>query len=320
MRCGEPERHHGKFGLNMKKVIITGANGFIGFALTTRFNELGILVDAVVRSESRNLDRFEPLENVRVIKCNLDQIKRLPEQIITDDADVFYHFAWQGVADLDSGNFDIQMKNAQYASEAVKVAKELGAKKFVFASSIMEYEVMKLMETQLNADRRNIYRTAKLAAHYWTRIIANDVGIAYNAANISNVYGPGEISGRFINSTIRRMLQGERVKFTEAKQTYDFVYIDDAVDMLQLIGERGLPNKNYYVGSMKPRVLREYICELRDCIDRNLELGIGENPDFVGVSLDYNEFDIGACYEDFHYEPKHTFKEGICRTIEWIKG
>ena len=306
-------------GIKMREVVITGASGFLGFALTKRLAELGIIVNAVIRSNSINVNKFEGLGNVKLIECNLDEMKRLTSLIPGCEVDAFYHFAWQGVSDKEAREEGIQLDNVKYACEAVKIAKELKAKKFIFASSIMEYEVVKLMETELAADKRNVYRVAKLTAHYLTRIIANDVGIEYNAANISNVFGIGEMSGRFINSTIRRMLKGERVQFTEAKQLYDFIYIDDAVEMLRLVGEKGQSNKSYYIGSMEPRVLRDYIYELKDCVDSTLELGIGENSDYIGVSLYYNEFEIDACKNDFQFKPKYTFKEGICKTVEWLK-
>ena len=303
----------------MKKVIITGASGFIGFALTKSFVEEDFYVYAIVREDSLNANKLEKLANVHVIRCNLSDVENLVHFIPECEAEMFYHLAWQGVADKEAWDYRIQMKNVEHACNAVKVASRLKVKKFIFASSIMEYEVMKLMETEMAADMRNVYRTAKLTAHYLTRILANAEGIEYNSANISNVYGEGEISARFINTTIREMLQGKRVKFTEAKQMYDFVYIEDAVEMLKLIGEKGVSNKNYYVGSMQPRVLREYIYELRDSINKELELGIGENKNYVGVSLNYKEFDINACKEDFCFMPQYTFKEGIKRTIEWIE-
>lgn len=303
----------------MKKVIITGASGFIGFALTKRFVEEDFYVYAIVREDSLNANKLEKLANVHVISCNLSEVENLVHFIPECEVEMFYHLAWQGVADKEAWDYSIQMKNVEYACKAVKVASKLKVKKFIFASSIMEYEVMKLMETEILADMRSVYRTAKLTAHYMTRILANDEKMDYNSANISNVYGEGEVSARFINTTIREMLQGKRVKFTEAKQMYDFVYIDDAVEMLRLIGIKGVPNKNYYVGSMQPRVLREYIYELRDCINEGLKLGIGENKNFVGVSLNYDEFDINACKDDFQFMPQYTFKEGIQKTIEWIK-
>ncbi len=306
-------------GWKFKKVIITGAAGFIGFALAKKLSQMQMKVWAVVKENSKRIQDLKELSNVEIVQCDLKYYDRLEKLIQEKEFDVFYHFAWQGVSDEDSKDLDIQLANVKYACDAVSAAQKLNCSKFLFASSIMEYEVMKLMETELIANKRNMYRTAKIAAHYMTRIVANNLEIDYNAAIISNVFGKGEISNRFINSTLRGMLVGERVKFTEAKQLYDFIYIDDAVEVLILMAQRGKRNKNYYIGSMEPRSLRNFIYDMRDCVDPSMEVGIAEFKEYIGVSLTYQEMDIKACYDDFGFVPRYSFKDGIRQTIEWLK-
>lgn len=303
----------------LEKVIVTGATGFIGYALVEKLVSEHVKVYAIVRGNSNQIEKLYKLNGVEIIYCELSEVRKLKELLPQQGYDTFFHFAWQGVSNQDAKDLDVQLMNVKYACEAVKVAKALGCKHFIFAASIMEYEVMKLMETSLEVDQRNIYRTAKIAAHYMTRIVANSLSINYNAAIISNVFGRGEISNRFINSTLRKMLKGERTQYTKATQLYDFVYILDAVEMLQLIAEKGIANKNYYIGSMQPQVLKEYIYAIRNCVDEKLPLGIGENKEYVGVSLNYEEIDIYACRDDFGFEPKYTFEEGILQTIKWIQ-
>ena len=45
---------------------------------------------------------------------------------------------------------------------------------------------------------------------------------------ISNIYGPGELSPRLVNTSIRKMLKGEHCAFSAGEQIYDFIYITDA--------------------------------------------------------------------------------------------
>jgi len=304
----------------MKRAIVTGASGFIGSALTEKLSRDGIEVFAVIRRSGRGKEKLTGLKNVNIVCSDLNEIRGLPGLIARRGFDCFFHMAWQGVADEDAKNIGVQLANVQYSYDAVISAVELGCRRFVFPSSIMEYEAAKLMQTELDVQERNIYRTAKTAATYMSRIAANNSGIIYNAAIISNVYGPGEISQRFICTTLRKLLKREHVGFTEGKQWYDFIYIDDAVKMLCLIGESGAENRSYYVGHVKPRRLLEYIYEMRDCIDPQIELGIGESREFVGVSLEYTEFNTRACCDDFGFVPQYTFREGIEKTIQWLRG
>ena len=150
------------------------------------------------------------------------------------------------------------------------------------------------------------------------RTIAGSLGVDYIRAVISNIYGPGELSPRLVNTSIRKLLNGEHCAFSAGEQTYDFIYIDDAAKTFVAIGEKGIANRTYYIGSQNPKPLKEFLCELRDQIDPNIEIGLGEIP-FNGVSLTYNEFNVHAVKEDTGFVPTVSFAEGIQNTVKWIK-
>ena len=84
------------------------------------------------------------------------------------------------------------------------------------------------------------------------------------------------------------------------------------------IGEKGVTNRTYYIGSQNPKPLKDFLCELRDQVDPNIEIGLGEIP-FNGVSLTYDEFNVYAVKEDTGFVPTVSFAEGIISTIKWIK-
>ena len=79
-----------------------------------------------------------------------------------------------------------------------------------------------------------------------------------------------------------------------------------------------MANRTYYIGSQNPKPLKEFLCEMRDVVDPNIKLGLGEIP-FQGVSLTYKEFDVNAVRRDTGFVPEVTFEEGIRNTIAWIK-
>lgn len=302
----------------MKKAVVTGANGFLGNALCTFLSEKGIEVIAVVRDEKDDTAVLGTLDNVRIVYADLSEFRSLADKISDRDIDVFYHLAWIGTAGPLRGDYDVQLKNVRYACDTVMACSELGCGRFVFASSIMEYEIAALMETDAAPGINTLYSSAKISADYMARTIAASLGIDYIRAVISNIYGPGEISPRLINTSLRKLLKGERCAFTEGKQLYDFIYIDDAAGAFEAIGRCGKANKTYYIGSSKPRKLRDYLCEMRDQVSESIEIGLGEIP-FAGVTLGYDEFDINAVADDTGFVPSVSFAEGIRRTIAWIK-
>ena len=302
----------------MKKVIVTGANGFIGTALCRELSNQGISVIAVVRNEEENISNIENLKGLRVVYSDLSEFKNLNEKISDRDIDVLYHLAWVGSAGPLRGSADVQFNNIKYTCDTVKACSKMNCKRFVFASSIMEYEIEAVMATDATPGINTLYSSAKVSADYMARTIAGSLGVDYIRAVISNIYGPGELSPRLVNTSIRKLLNGEHCAFSAGEQTYDFIYIDDAAKTFVAIGEKGVANRTYYIGSQNPRPLKEFLCELRDQVDPNIEIGLGEIP-FNGVSLTYTEFDIHAVKNDTGFIPSVSFTEGIKNTIEWIK-
>lgn len=317
--CGIRETHRGRCGnRDMEKAmaVVTGANGFLGAALCRELSVQGIDVIAVV---NKNVSNINDISNVRVIYCDLSNYQDLPELIgRVEKVDVFYHLAWAGTSGALRGDVDVQLANIKASCEAVAACKAIGCRRFVFAGSMMEYEIDSYMQTAKMPARNTLYCTAKLSADYMARTIANDYGIEYIRTVISNVYGPGEYSARLINSSIRKMLKGEHCAFSSGEQFYDFIYLDDAVGAFIAVGKSGINNKTYYIGNAQPRRLKEFLCELRDIVNPELAIGLGEIP-FNGVSLSYKEVDTNSVALDTGFVPCVDFATGIHKTVEWIR-
>lgn len=302
----------------MKKAIVTGANGFVGTAVCKELSAQGVEVIAIIRNEEEIIDAIKDLPKLRIVYADLADFKALETKIADRDVDVLYHFAWVGSAGPLRGDADVQMKNVQYTCDTVKTCAAMGCKRFVFASSIMEYEIEATMATEVTPGINTLYCSAKVAADYMARTIAGSLSIDYIRAVISNIYGPGELSPRLVNTSIRKMLKGEHCAFSAGEQLYDFIYVTDAAKTFVAIGEKGKANKTYYIGSQEPMPLKIFLKELRDCVEPSIEIGLGELP-FNGVSLSYKEFDINAVKDDTGFVPEVSFREGVTNTVAWIK-
>lgn len=298
----------------MKVAVVTGASGFVGRAVVSELLQQEVEVFSIVHSET-----LVPSELIgsHIIACDMRNYDTLPNRIKEYSPDVYFHFAWEGSAGLLRGNEKVQLANVQGTCNAVLAAVAMGCKKFVFASSIMEYEVDKEIKSMGNPGVNSIYSVAKISADYMARILSSNLGIDYISSLISNIYGPGENSPRLINCCIRKLLKGEHVSLTSGTQLYDFIYITDAAKMFTAIGYNGVAGSIYYIGNRKVRPLRSFLEELRDVISPDARLGFGELP-FSGVSLTYNEFDKELLYQHTGIEPQVSFLEGIVKTRDWI--
>lgn len=300
----------------LKKAVVTGANGFVGTAVCNELAKQGVEVIAVIRHPDENIEDIQN-ERIKIVYCDLSDFSNLSQLIPDRDIDVFYHFAWVGSAGPLRGNIDVQMKNIQYTCDSVNACHNMKCKRFVFASSIMEYEISAVMETESTPGINTLYSSAKIAADYMARTIAGELGVSYIRAVISNIYGPGERSPRLINTSIRKLINGEHCSFSPGEQMYDFIYISDAAKTFLAIGESGKANRTYYIGSQNPKPLKDFLIEMRDVINPSITIGLGEIP-FNGISLSYREFDINAVKNDTGFVPEVSFSEGVKNTAKWI--
>ena len=295
----------------MKKVIITGAGGFIGGALTKKLLDKGITVYGADISGNM-LEKFSKYENFVPVIADFSKYEDMHE-MIKDDIDVFYHFAWQGYG-KDTQNFDVQIKNVIAAEKACESAVKIGCKKFVFACSSYEYQ---MNETNGEIGYCSIYGAAKTASKSFVRTTAHRAGMKFCGVIFTNVFGVGDRSNRSTNSIIKQLLNGENLRSTKGDTIYDWSYIDDVVDGLYAVGECGNDGEEYYIGSNCLRPFKDIISDVRDILSpkSTIEFGAFEDNTYV----DYTYIDIYKLYRDTGFYPKCDFKESILKTAEWLK-
>ena len=304
----------------MNKAIVTGANGFVGSHVCKDLCNEGIKVYAIIKDENENIDNIKDLDNIEIIYCDLNSITTLPDKISDRDIDVFYHFAWIGVSSNLRCDENIQAQNALWTAEALRTADKMKCKKFVNAGSIMEKETYLAVCTQGSEPSAGyIYGAGKLFARAICKPIASTLDIDLCWAVITNTFGVGEFSSRFINSTIRKIIAGEPLQFTAATQNYDFIYIDDVAKAFVAIGKYGKPNKEYTIGSGNARPLKEFIVELLQTLAPDAIPLFGDVP-FTGVNIPLEAFDTTDTETDCHFQPSMSFVDGIKITMDWLKS
>lgn len=299
----------------MKKALVTGANGFVGSALVRDLVANGIEVVALDREGCNN----NIPDGVRFVAHELAESNKLPELITDRNIDVFYHFAWVGSAGPARADTALQLNNAQWTIDCLHAAKEMGISRFVSAGSIMEHETIAAAYRQGNKPGVGyIYGSGKLVAHTMCQCVAAEIGVELMWAKITNAYGAGELSPRFVNTTIRKIINGEPLQFTSGTQNYDFVYIDDVARAFRLIGENGKPFRHYLIGSSDAKPLREFVLEMKSAIAPDKEFVFGDVP-FTGVNMPLSEFDCSVTEHDTGFKAEISFGEGVKRTMEWLK-
>lgn len=298
--------------------IITGANGFIGSALLSEMSSKGEKIYAIIKDKNEKTDHIQNLSGVEIVYCELSEIESLAEKI-KEPVDCLIHLAWAGSFGDARADYALQLKNCEYALRTVDVCEKMGIPRFVGVGTLAEKDVLNYhMDDGATPNAVSIYGIAKLNTQLMTKAECTKLNIEHLWCQLSNTYGVGNTTNNFVNMASKKILSGQRASFTEATQTYDFVYITDTVRAIYAVADRGKKNCLYYLGSGHPRLLRQYIEAIRDAIDPEYPLYFGEVP-FNGKSLPKEAYSTDKLCTDTGFTAQISFEDGIGKTVKWLK-
>ena len=304
----------------MKRAIVTGANGFIGSKLVNALCVSDYYVYAVVKDENENIDYLPKVDNVRIVYCDLDHILEL-EHLIAPEApiDVFFHLAWVGVSTTFKNDFALQYQNITYAHNAIRVADALGCHKFLSTGSLSECAYAGgPVDGSEKPSPSDYYSCAKISARYTCMLYAENHNIEINWCLITSLYGPGRLDNNILTYTILSLLRGEETAYTKLEQRWDYTYIDDLIQALILVGEKGKDKEIYAIGSGENRVLKEYVETIYRILAPEKELVVGQKP-YKTSKIDNSVVDISKLTRDTGYRANVPFEDGIRKTIAYLR-
>ena len=301
----------------MKKAIVTGANGFVGYWLVKELQSHGVHVTAVIKDEFENVSMFSDFQDMDIVYCDLSRFQTLPELISDRDYDVFYHLAWVSAGGTGRADYAVQLNNVKYACDAVGAASKIGCRKVLFAGTITERIAGNILNLSAKAVN-NIYGICKHTTHCLVDVESKRQGIDYVWMQFSNLYGPFSVNGNIVGYTIKELLSGRDALFGPADQPYDLLYIEDLAHAAFLLGNSATHRNCYYLGSGDVRILSEYLREIGDVMGMPERIQIGARPD-DGTRYSEDWFDIRPLVEDTGYHASFRFKQGLQKTVEWMK-
>lgn len=305
----------------MKKVVITGATGMIGISLINLLISKDIHVLAIIRPYSSRRNMLPVSDLIEVLEWDLHKLPELLLEDIDRNYDCFFHLGWSGTFGLARNDMYLQTANVNMTIDAVYLAEKLGCSVFIGAGSQAEYGTKneEKLSSNLSVNPENGYGIAKYCAGKMSRVLCNQLDIRHVWVRILSIYGPCDGVDTMIMSSISKMLQGNKMKYTKAEQMWDYLYVDDAALGLYLSAQKGKNNSVYVLGSGVAKPLSEYINAIRNNINPNIEINFGDIPYSVNQVM-YLCGDISDLTKDTEFLPRISFEEGIRKTIDWYKG
>jgi nucleoside-diphosphate-sugar epimerase len=308
----------------MKKVLVTGAAGFIGSHLCDRYIKEGwhvIGVDNFLTGSPENLKHLLLNQNFEFIEQDIVDGLELEGQL-----DLILHFACPA-SPVDYLNFPIEtlMVDSVGTSHVLKLAEEKKAR-YVFASTSEVYgdpQIHPQPESYWGnvnpVGPRSVYDEAKrfseaLSMAYW-----REYGVDVRIVRIFNTYGPRMKlkDGRVVPNFIFQALKGmDLTVYGDGNQTRSFCYVDDLVEGIFKVAEAeeieyrvlNLGNPDEYKIIDFARIIIEKVGSDSKIIFKPLPL---DDPKM-------RKPDITRALESLHWKPEISLDEGIKRTINFF--
>jgi len=300
----------------MKNVVVTGATSFIGVHIIKEYLKNNCAVIAVVRPNSKKLDRLPKNNLLTVLEIGMEKIERLIEKIEIKKIDIFYHLAWDGVRVPYRDDAILQNENYNCAVNTMNVAKLLGCDTFIGAGSQAEYGkcVGKISENY-PAKPVTEYGKAKLKTYHALRKIAKENSIKFIWARIFSVYGIYDYKETLVMSTLCKMIRDESIQLTQCVQSWDFIYVEDLARAMYLIENTSCMEGIYNIASGKSRQLKEFVIDMKNICKSKSELQFGAIP-YNDEGIAGFEPRVDKLKQNIEWSCNVNFKEGINRILE----
>jgi UDP-glucuronate 4-epimerase len=330
------------------RVLVTGAAGFIGSALSLRLLARGDEVLGVdnlndyydVALKQARLDRLTPHPNFKFTKVSIEDRPALEK--------AFHAFRPQRVVNLAAQagvRYSLENPYAYVEANLVGFINILEAcrhgkvEHLVYASSSSVYGANRKLpfSVQDPVDHPvSLYAATKKANELMAHTYSHLYGLPTTGLRFFTVYGPWGRPDMALFLFTRKILAGEPIDvFNHGHHTRDFTYVDDIVEGVIRTLDRvpepdqaydplqpnsatsSAPYRVYNIGNSHPVQLSHYIEVLEDCLGRKAEKNLlplqpGDVPD--------TSAEVTELMDDTGYRPDTPVEEGVKRFVEWYRG
>lgn len=325
-----------------KKVLITGAAGFIGFHLAGRLLKEGYSVCGVdnmndyydVRLKELRLSQLEKYEKFHFEKIDISD-KNEVERVFSDNfPDIVVNLAAQPGVRYSIENPDVYIESNIIGFynilEACRHSHNAGkhpVEHLVFASSSSVYGDQQKTPFSVtdSVDKPiSLYAATKKSNELMAYTYCHLYGIPSTGVRFFTVYGPYGRPDMAYFSFSERIMKEEPIKIFNQGDLYrDFTYVDDIVEgVVRILNNPPLANKEgdqykiYNIGNNKPVKLMDFIETLENALGKK---AVKEYYPMQPGDVHQTYADVDDLTADFDYRPSTDIQEGLKRFAEWYK-
>jgi nucleoside-diphosphate-sugar epimerase len=204
----------------MKRVLVTGANGFIGARTTAFLTARGFQVHAI--------GRRRPTGQVEFHQADLLRVDELQAALAEIRASHLLHLAW----DVSPGRYWCAPENLDWVCASLQLLRAFaaaGGRRAVIAGTCAEYQwgQPRFLENTTPCEPATLYGAAKNGLRQIVESFGVNTGLSIGWGRIFFLFGPGEKSGRLVSDAIRSLTLAQPLLTTHGNQRRDFLHVDD---------------------------------------------------------------------------------------------
>jgi nucleoside-diphosphate-sugar epimerase len=302
--------HPSNSSLTGQRVLVTGANGFIGSHLSLRLHRDGAEVHGVYRSHppvSRTHNWWQ---------ADLSDLAAVKELFAKARPDVIFHLAShvKGAPDLEHV-LPTFHSNLHTTVNLLTVASSSNCRRVILTGSLAEPEPHK-GELFPSAP----YAAAKSASSAYARMFHALYKLPVLIARVFMVYGPGQRDlTKLIPYSILSLLRGEPPQITSGGRLVDWIYISDVVNGFIALAQAGdVDGQTLDLGSGALVSIRDIVKALTELAAPSLSAQFGILPDRPLEPTRLAR--TSETLTKIGWRPEVSLAEGLRHTLEWYRA
>ncbi|KAH9798599.1 trifunctional UDP-glucose 4,6-dehydratase/UDP-4-keto-6-deoxy-D-glucose 3,5-epimerase/UDP-4-keto-L-rhamnose-reductase RHM1 [Citrus sinensis] len=314
-----------------KKILITGAAGFIGSHVTNRLiknypdYEIVALDKLDYCSSLKNLHPSRASPNFKFLKGDITCADLMNYLLVSEGIDTIMHFAAQTHVDNSFGNsFEFTNNNIYGTHVLLEACKLTGqVKRFIHVSTDEVYG-----ETDMESDignpeasqllPTNPYSATKAGAEMLVMAYHRSYGLPTITTRGNNVYGPNQFPEKLIPKFILLAMKGQQLPIHgNGSNVRSYLYCADVAEAFDVILHRGVIGHVYNVGTKKERSVLDVAADICTLFKLEPEKTIHYVQD--RPFNDHRYFLDDQKLKRLGWKEKTPWEEGLKLTLEWYK-
>lgn len=305
-----------------RKVLVTGASGFIGSHLIRKLVQKG--ANVITLSKSKNLLIKKITSNIGKV----ENFKLLNKLIKTYNIDTIFHLAAQPLVEIGKSTpintFEVNIKGTWNILEA---ARQNNVGKIIVASTVHVYgdnPRVPFREEYFPQPSRP-YETSKACADLLAQAYADSYNLQVEIPRFVNIYGPGDFNfTRLVPKVMKAILKRKPIQIWDVGSVRDFLYIDDAIRAYLMLAEKNLPDKKrvrvFNFGTGKPIKIIDLVQKILSLAKKdNLDIKMEPTPTGRTNEIPRQYVSVNKSKRFLHWYPKISLDEGLLKTFNWYK-